>query len=40
MFRFLKVVVVLVLMIVAGAFLYDKYRTMCCECDCDEDARD
>jgi hypothetical protein len=38
MFKFLKVVVVLVLMIVAGAFLYDKYRTMCC--DCGEDARD
>jgi hypothetical protein len=32
MFKFLKFITVMVLMIVAGAFLYDKYRTMCCDC--------
>ena len=34
MFKFLKVIVVLVVLIVAGAFLYDKFRT--CECDDEE----
>jgi hypothetical protein len=32
MFKFIKVVFVLVILIVSGAFLYDKYRTMCCDC--------
>jgi len=36
MFKFLKVMAVMVAMIVAGAFLYDKYRTMCCDCDEDK----
>jgi hypothetical protein len=31
MFKFLKVLAVFIAMIVAGAFLYDKFR--CCECD-------
>jgi hypothetical protein len=33
MFRFIKVIVALVVVVVAGAFLYDKYRVMCCDCD-------
>jgi|GEM_PF-1944192 len=37
MFKFIKFVTVMVLMIVAGAFLYDKYRSITCDCDCDDE---
>ena len=33
MFKFVKIVVALVILIVAGAFLYDRYRNNCCSED-------
>jgi hypothetical protein len=33
MFKFIKILVVLIVLIVAGAFLYDKYRSVTCCCD-------
>jgi hypothetical protein len=35
MFKFIKIVFALVVLVVAGAFIYDKYCSM--SCDCDED---
>jgi len=36
MFKFIKIIMVMVVMVVAGAFLYDKYCTMCCDSDEDK----
>jgi hypothetical protein len=33
MFRLIKVVVGLVILISAGMFLYDKFSAFCCDCD-------
>jgi hypothetical protein len=33
MFKFIKVVVALVALVIAGVFIYDKF---CVSCDCDE----
>jgi len=37
MFKFIKFVFTLVVLVIAGAFIYDKYCSMCC--DGDEDGK-
>jgi len=32
-FKFIKFVLALVVLVVAGAFIYDKYCSLCCDCD-------